>query len=328
MKILYGIQGTGNGHISRGHYIYKLLYKYSKEIDVLISGNNYSLTPSFPIKYQNTGITFSIINGKIDYLKTLGNFDLYKSYVEQKKIPFQEYDLIITDFEPISAWGAIRYKIPSIHISHQASFLDPSVPRPKFKNLLGEYVMKYFCPTNEYIGLHYKQYGKNISEPIILDHIKLCKTQIQDHITIYLPWYEDDYLYDFFKGFNDLKFHVFSKKNKVKKEIDNCIFFPINQLLFVESLKNCYGVICNTGFQTTSEVLYLGKRLLTIPVKGQYEQICNSVALKKMGVSSLETIDYKSKDQIKTWLDGDVVRVNFQNNLSDLLNRKIKKLFK
>ena len=36
-----------------------------------------------------------IENGKINYLKTLSNLDLFTSYLEQKKIPFKNYDLII-----------------------------------------------------------------------------------------------------------------------------------------------------------------------------------------------------------------------------------------
>ena len=172
MKILYGIQGTGNGHLSRGKFIYNLLKTHFDCVDVLISGSNYSLKPSMPIKYRNKGITFSITNGKIDYIKTLSNLDLFTSYLEQKNIPFKDYDLVVTDFEPVTAWGALRHSIPSIHISHQASFIENNVPRPSFKNLIGEYVMKYFCPTNDYIGLHYRSYGKNISEPIISERIQ------------------------------------------------------------------------------------------------------------------------------------------------------------
>ena len=327
MKILYGIQGTGNGHISRGKFIYNLLKKYSKEIDVLVSGNNYSLKPNMPIKYFNKGITFAITNGKIDYLKTLANFDLYTSYLEQKEIPFKEYNLIITDFEPITAWSSVRYNIPSIHISHQASFIDPSVPRPKYKNLLGEYVMKYFCPTNDYIGLHYKKYGDNISEPIVLDHISSIKTSVQDYITVYLPWYQDDYLYNFFKEFKDLKFHIFSKHTPIVNTLSNCSFFPINEGKFSESIRNSYGVIANAGFQTTSEVIYLGKRLLAIPVAGQYEQVCNVTALKDFGVDTLRTLDKSSIDNIYSWLNSEPIKIKFKNNIDELLNSKIQKMF-
>ena len=326
MKILYGIQGTGNGHISRGKFIYNLLKKYSNKVDVLISGNNYSLKPNMPIKYYNKGITFAINNGRIDYLKTLSNFDLYTSYLEQRGIPFQEYDMIITDFEPITAWSSLRYNIPSIHISHQAAFIEPSVPRPKFKNLLGEYVMKYFCPTNDYIGLHYRNYGNNISEPIILDHISSNNSLVKDYITVYLPWYQDDYLYNFFKEFKDLKFHIFSKNTHVVNELNNCFFFPINELTFSESIRDSYGVIANAGFQTTSEVIYLGKRLLAIPVDGQYEQACNVMALKELGVFTLKKLNKSSIENIYAWLDSDPIKINFQNNIDELLNNKINKI--
>ena len=328
MKILYGIQGTGNGHLSRSEFIYQSLKKYTKNIDILISGDNYSLNPKLPpIKYRNKGISFVINNGKIDYLKTLANFDLYKSYIDQRKIPFKEYDLIISDFEPISAWSSVRYKIPSIHISHQASFICDHVPRPRYKNLIGEYVMKYFCPTNEYIGLHYKSYGPNISEPLISNYIKSCSVECRDYITVYLPWYEDKYLYNFFKDLNNLKFHIFSKETKYINHRSNCIFSPIDKIKFIDSLRFSYGVICNTGFQTTSEVLYLGKRLLTIPVKGQYEQDCNVAALKEFGVFSLKELNKSSREKVNFWLNSEPVKKEFKNNLEQLLNEKIKKIF-
>ena len=38
MKILYGIQGTGNGHLSRAEEIVPILKKMA-HVDVLISGN-------------------------------------------------------------------------------------------------------------------------------------------------------------------------------------------------------------------------------------------------------------------------------------------------
>ena len=326
MKILYGIQGTGNGHLSRGDFIYSLLKKQTNSVDVLISGDNYSLKPNFPVKYKNKGVTFAVTNGSIDYFKTLVNLDLFTSFFQQQKIPFENYDLIITDFEPITAWASVRYKIPSIHISHQASFIDNKVPRPAEKSIIGEYVLKYFCPTTDYIGLHYRNYGPNISEPIILEHICNFQTEERNHVTVYLPWYEDDYVYNLLKEFNELQFHVFSKKTSVLNQVDNVLFHPISKLSFLESMRTSFGVICNSGFQTTSEVLYLGKRLLTIPIKGQYEQICNVEALKEMGVMSLTDLNSKSHNCIKEWFISNPIKINFQNNLEELLLKKMNQI--
>lgn len=326
MKILYSIQGTGNGHLSRAHYIYKILRKITKNIDVLIAGNNYSLKPNIPIKHKISGISFVIVNGRIDYLKTISNFDLVKPFWDQKKIPFKSYDLIISDFEPISAWSSLRFSIPSIHISHQASFIEKNVPRPPQKNLIGEYVMKYFCPTNDYIGLHYQNYGDNISQPIIHNIHTLKKNEMREYISVYLPWFEDDYLISFFKNIDNIKFHIFSKNvDKVVKK-GNCLLKPVNQKTFYESLIQCKGVITNAGFQTTSESLHLGKRLLVIPVKNQYEQECNVAALDKIGIHSIKNLELNEIENIYKWLDSKPVKLNFKNNLEYLLKKKIDKL--
>ena len=71
------------------------------------------------------------------------------------------------------------------------------------------------------------------------------------------------------------------------------------------------GVICNAGFVTPSEALYLGKRLLVIPLNGQYEQHCNVAALEKIGVLSLNNLNYSNtcslcltnKVQVKSLFD-------------------------
>ena len=64
---------------------------------------------------------------------------------------------------------------------------------------------------------------------------------------------------------------------------------PVNQRGFNDSMINAYGVITGAGFETPAEVLHLGKRLLVIPIKGQYEQLCNAAALEADGCNRFET---------------------------------------
>jgi uncharacterized protein (TIGR00661 family) len=77
----------------------------------------------------------------------------------------------------------------------------------------------------------------------------------------------------------------------------------------LDSFLYCDSVITNSGFQTTSEALYLGKKIMTIPLKGQYEQECNAFALKKMGIFSSNSLKNINKfihsDLVKTekWID-------------------------
>ena len=57
MKILYGIQGTGNGHLSRAEEIVPVL-KSMADVDVLISGNQSQIQSSFDIQYKKNGLSF------------------------------------------------------------------------------------------------------------------------------------------------------------------------------------------------------------------------------------------------------------------------------
>ena len=58
-------------------------------------------------------------------------------------------------------------------------------------------------------------------------------------------------------------------------------------------------MISGAGFTLTSEALYLGKKLLIIPQKNQYEQQCNTVALASLGVAYSNAWPPKN---LKNWL--------------------------
>ena len=69
MKILFGIQGTGNGHLSRAKEIIPLLMQYG-EVDLLISGTDTEINLPYPVKYRKHGIGFIFgKRGGIDFGK-------------------------------------------------------------------------------------------------------------------------------------------------------------------------------------------------------------------------------------------------------------------
>ena len=325
MNILYGIQGTGNGHIAKAPTILSILKKYSSNVDILLSSNNYSLKPSFNIVYKKKGITFFTKNGRINYLKTLKDFNISRFKKDINNIDFNNYDLIVSDFEPITSWGAKQNNVPSIQISHQASFKYLESPRPFFKNFIGETILNNYCSCIENIGIHYKQYNKNISEPIINDTLKNVKINEKNHITVYLPWVLESQLIKELSKEKKLEFHIFSKNISKIKRYGKIFIFPVNKLSFIESISNSYGVICNTGFVTTSEAMYLGKRLLVIPVKGQYEQKCNTVALNEFGIKSQLKLNINSID-FKKFLNSSPKKYFFNHNIEEIFLRKLNKL--
>ncbi|MFA9272251.1 MAG: glycosyl transferase, partial [Baekduiaceae bacterium] len=57
MRILYAIQGTGNGHISRARDIIPYLQEKGV-VDLLISGIQSDVDLPYEIKYQLKGLSF------------------------------------------------------------------------------------------------------------------------------------------------------------------------------------------------------------------------------------------------------------------------------
>src|SRR5271165_5929711 len=145
MKILYAIQGTGNGHISRAREIVPLLQQYG-EVDLLVSGTEAEVTLSQPLKYRFHGFSFVFgTNGGVDNWATFKLMDLPQLWRDIRSLPLKKYDLIINDFEPVSAWACRLQKIPAVSLSHQCSFLSRNTPRPS-KRSWAEWLFKYYSP--------------------------------------------------------------------------------------------------------------------------------------------------------------------------------------
>ena len=111
----------------------------------------------------------------------------------------------------------------------------------------------------------------------------------------------------------NIKFEIFSdvKRNMM---IKNCVIKKIQKDSFEESLRNCHGVISAAGFQTPSEALFLGKKLMVIPIKGQYEQECNVESLKRMGVF---TGDINNIHQFI--FNSDTIKVNWKDSSDEIV---------
>ena len=58
MKILFAIQGTGNGHLSRAREVIPHLLNYG-ELDILISGTQADVSLPYDIKYKLPGVSYT-----------------------------------------------------------------------------------------------------------------------------------------------------------------------------------------------------------------------------------------------------------------------------
>ena len=325
MKILYAIQGTGNGHISRAREIIPILMKKG-DVDILVSGTQSDVDLPYPIKYKYKGLSFVFgKKGGIDLMQTYKKSSIINLYAEIQSLPIEQYDIVFSDFEPVSAWACKMKNKVCIGLSHQAAVINKKSPKPKYTDPIGKAVLKYYAPVNYAYGFHFDQYDKNIFTPVIRDQVRESKPKKAGHYTVYLPAYGDEKIIKILSTIKDVNWQVFSKHNKKTIVKDNIKIQPINNNDFIKSMTNAVGVLCGAGFETPAEALFLKKKLLVIPMKGQYEQQCNAAALKLMGVPVIKSLKKKHLEKINNWVSNPQnITINFKDETEIIIDMIIK----
>lgn len=301
MKIFYAIQATGNGHISRAMELLPYLEAYGS-VDLFLSGANSTLKLDAPVKYRSGGLSlFYTCKGSLDYLSMVKKLSPLQLRKEVNELPVEKYDLVINDFECITSIACKKKKVPSVNFGHQASFMSANTPRPASPSRVGEWVLKNYARATRYVGLHFEQYDDFILPPVIKQEIWDAQPTDGGYITVYLPSYCDCEIKKYFAGLDAYRFHVFSKEARNVTDDKNFTFIPVSKKAFNESLIHCSAIICGAGFETPAEALHLGKKMMAMPIKGQYEQKCNAAALEKLGIATLPELPEHFCEVFEQW---------------------------
>ncbi|HWB27896.1 MAG TPA: glycosyltransferase family protein [Chitinophagaceae bacterium] len=306
MRILYSIQATGNGHIARAGEIMPYLQQYG-DVDVFLSGSNSNLAFDLPVKYRSRGVSlFYGKRGSLDYKKIYREFSFLRMWKEAKALPVEDYDIVLNDFESITSLACRIKHVPSVNFGHQASFYSKNTPLSSKRDWLGETILRNYAPATAYVGLHFERYDDFIFNPIIKQDILSATPKDDGHITVYLSHYGDELVAASLKKVNGMQFHVFSKKVKGITIDGNITFIPVSNKAFNKSMINCHGMITGAGFETPAEVLYMGKKLLCLPIRGQYEQLCNAAALARFNVPVIPAIGDNFNSIVENWLNAPI----------------------
>lgn len=301
MKIFYAIQATGNGHVARALEILPFLKEYGK-VDLFLSGSNSSLPIDVPVRYRSKGVSLHYHSGGgLHYKKIIREFSPLRIWKEASDLPVEKYDLVINDFEAITALACRKKGVPSLHFGHQASFQSPHVPRPFRQQWHGEWILKNYAPATSYAGLHFKAYDNFIHPPVIKEAIRAALPIELEHVAVYLSAYSLTKMLPVFHATPEIPFEVFSKEVEQAQQLKNVLVRPVNGRVFTERMITARAVITGAGFETPAEAMFLKKNLLVIPIRGQYEQYCNAAALEKIGVPCFQHLYELTPAQLRYW---------------------------
>ena len=205
MKIAYGLAGEGRGHSTRAIPIVKALIRAGHDVQLftccdaiepLVENFGYNRIHFLPTP------KFTYINGKISSIGTA--IDYSKFMISSRKrilslatqLHLQNYDLVISDFEPLlSRASQIAHK-PLILINNQSFAQVCSLPLEMvIQTRMMEFTCRFICPPAQLIILpipikaHYPIIAENvvITGPIIKEHMRgLLWEGGGNHIVVYV----------------------------------------------------------------------------------------------------------------------------------------------
>jgi uncharacterized protein (TIGR00661 family) len=299
MRILYGVQATGQGHISRARAMAGALRKHPVQVEWLFSGRSreklFDMQPFGDYHYRQ-GLSFATRNGRIHYLETARRLRPLQFLRDIRELDVGSYDLVVTDFEPVTAWAGKLAGVQTVGIGHQYAF-GAHTPRDGH-NWLSEAIMRNFAPVTHPLGLHWYPYGNNVLPPIL--DLPELPGERGEHVLVYLPFEDQESVCELLRQVPEQLFVQYAS-GLGRASRGNVEQYPASIEGFKQHLARSRGVLCNSGFELISECLHWGKPVLTKPLHGQMEQMSNALALEQLGYA--RRCSTLTAGALRSWLE-------------------------
>lgn len=300
-RIIYAVCGEGFGHASRAHLVGQRFLDAGH--DVMFVSSHRGLLYLRQYYGQRVreifGLSFDYSQGYVDKSATVwknlrqlhAGRQINRKLFDEVFRPFKP-DLIVTDFEPFTAWWAVRNHVPFISIDNEHLLVMARLEHglrnivPRFTSTLVtrlHYVgAKAYVITN-FFEAPLKKRTAILAPPIVRPAVTSLTPSNAGHIVVYsTTGTHESHLCETLNRFPDQQFLVYGFNRHA--EMGNCILKERSTQGFLEDLASARGVVASAGSSLLAECLYLRKRMLLLPLAGQYEQIVNACYTQKLGL--------------------------------------------
>ena len=295
-KIVYGVSGEGSGHSSRSREMAAHLQRQGHDLWLVSYDRGYrNLKDDFRV-FETEGLTIASEDNQVSIVRTFTENlkrlpEGHRKLQQLKNELFKGFqpDVVITDFEPMTAYLANHYDVPLITIDnqHRMRYMDfECPPGGEADRHITKTVIRAMVPRPDVSLVITFVQGPTTNDrtflfPPILRRAVLDKTPTRgDHILVYVTsGYET--LLEQLQGFDREQFLVYGyDRNDTQGP---CQFRPFSRDGFLADLASAKAVIATAGFTLISEALYLRKPYCALPMEGQFEQELNSYMLGGLG---------------------------------------------
>ena len=300
MRILYGVNGEGMGHATRSEVIIRSLLP-EHDVRIMASGAAFHyLDGMFENVEEVFGPSFALEDGQIKRWQSVtGSLSAARrelpENVRRTITETHEWkpEVVVCDFEPLSGLYARWSRTPlvcvdNIHMIdrciHDAGILEGATEDARIARAV---VKAMVPPASDYVipTFFHPELARDRTwlVPLILrQEIIDARPTRGDHIVVYSGG--GDELADALRD-SPLPCHVYGMRDGDDVgTTDGAIeYMPRSVDGFLEDLVTSRGVITGGGFSLLGEAVYLGKPVLSVPLKGQFEQVMNARYLAREG---------------------------------------------
>lgn len=307
IRLFYAVASEGLAHATRAlAVIDKLPAHCEVHLFTLGRGHAYLAARGYPFLHEIDGLHFATTrDGRISYGRSLveaQGFIWFRCRAQVRAVCRLAEELrpslCITDFDPTMPRVARKLDIPCISIDSQHRFRYCS------SSELPPGLRLYCKATAWFVRLLVPSVEHAVIGSFCWDHLRLtagnsCEiTLTNGMLRPALGRYEPKdegfvlvYLHPEFQKKPALLEHIRSVDTEFRvygygplPAEGNAVFKDFSYEAFIQDLANCRAVICHGGNQLLTEARSFGKRVLVIPIRGQYEGYVNAHYLRRMNM--------------------------------------------
>ena len=255
------------------------------------------LAPEFRVEHiPNLGTVFK--NYKVDIGATIARavplLARRKHYIGQalKLIEAFQPDVCMTDLEYFVPRAAELAGLPCLTLDHQHiitccehhlppdmwwdTFLQGLTPRHLFRPTEANLIISFYAPPV------LPQYHARVAPPILRDRLLAATPRDDGHVVVYQSNSTHRGLVDFLKMATGRTCYVFGYSQDEGHD-GNVHFMKKSEEGFLKLLESCAYVIQGGSHTLMGEALFLGKPVLTLPLKAMVEQRFNALYVERLG---------------------------------------------
>ncbi len=306
MRILYGVVGEGMGHAMRSRVVLERLLALGHEVEIIASGRAADfLAKRFGEKSEVKrihGLHIVYDDNEVQRARTLFENVLAGSLAIPSQIAryFElvqdfEPECVVSDFESWTYFYGKAHRLPVLSIDNMQILNRCAIPDDVIEGHRADFeISKALVKSKLPFADHYlvttfffpevRKERTTLIKPILRPEILAARRAEGEHLLVYQTAEGNDELAATLAR-TGLECRVYGMRRSIREEQieGNLRYRPFSEATFIDDLASARAVIAGGGFTLMGEAVYLHKPMLSVPVRGQFEQVLNGRYLAKLG---------------------------------------------